>query len=147
MNGLEFIIKNEYNDWIYQILRNLSFENYIWKIDEDDVYYNNDFLFDKDFYNNDEFFRIIKGKNYYTVFCNIQLYSDIKDCITIDVPTDFINSKCELILLITDNIFVEVYSKNEDNLNMIKDNLKLIGIKNVKKKNIMDRCTMYARGE
>lgn len=119
----------------------------LWKITEDDVIYENDSLFDEEIYNSYEFNNIIKDKKYYTIFCNIQLYKKDSKITDINSVEDFLNSDCELILLITDNIFAEVYSKKEEYKKQILRNLEEIGIKDIKEKDIYNRKTMFAHGD
>lgn len=76
-----------------------------------------------DKYSNLEFKKIISQESYYTVFTNIKLYEK-EDNVIIRSHADFLRSSCILILLITDNIFVEIYSKNEDVLKTIHENAK-----------------------
>lgn len=72
-----------------------------------------------------------------------------KDSIINEIKTinDFYKSDCELILLVTDNIYVEVYSKNEDYLSIIKNNLLKAGITKWEYKDIDKRLSMYAHGD
>lgn len=85
---------------------------------------NNGFLFpqEKNILTNMEFIDIISQESYYVVFANIKLYKKIDDGIIINTYKDFLKSSCLLILLITDNEFVEIYSKNKDILEKIYDN-------------------------
>lgn len=120
--GIMFKIPNEYGNYLKQILNGIDSNNYIWKIKEDEIYINGDNnLFETKKYTNDEFKNIISQDNYYTIFANIELY-EIEDKIAINNYADFLKSSCILILLITDNEFVEVYSKNIDILTAIYRN-------------------------
>lgn len=127
--GIKFKIINEYGDYLKKIFNNINNSNYIWKIEEDEIYVsdtknNNGFLFpqEKNILTNMEFIDIISQESYYVVFANIKLYKKIDDGIIINTYKDFLKSSCLLILLITDNEFVEIYSKNKDILEKIYDN-------------------------
>ena len=123
--GIEFKILNEHGNYLKQILNNINREDYMWKITEDEVYITNgmDYLFPQDgtTLSNAEFIGIISQESYYTVFVNIKLYIK-EDSILINNYDDFIKSSCILVLLITDNEFVEVYSKDMNILNTIYNN-------------------------
>ena len=56
------------------------------------------------------------------MFANIQIYRKQDEVEDIETYSDFINSKCQLVLFITDNEFVDIYSKNENWLNTIYQN-------------------------
>lgn len=126
--GIKFRILNEYGNYIKQILNNIDSANYIWKIAEDEVYVsdnniNNGFLFpqEKEILTNTEFMNIISQESYYTVFVNIKLYEK-EDEVSINNYEDFLKSICILVLFITDNEFVEIYSKDENILKVIYEN-------------------------
>ena len=127
--GIEFNIPNEYGNFLEQILKQINLDEYIWKIEEDEIYINNnrksndndDNLFKKSIYKNEDFKRIIEQKDYYIIFANIKLYVK-QDNIIINTYKDFIESLCILILLVTDSKFVEIYSKYENILDKIYNN-------------------------
>lgn len=151
MKGLEFLIENKSSNILHKILNNLPSQNCIWQVTEDEVYkkeYDLNFLnfFEKKVYNNEDFKKCIK-KECYPVFCNIQMYKDNSIINEIQTVDDFYNSNCEMIILITDNIFVEIYSKKEKYISIIKDNLKKTGILNWKYKDINERTSMSAYGD
>jgi len=77
----------------------------------------NDFLFERELYSDEEFKKAISNEHY-AISVNIQLYQEYDDTFIYNY-NDFLNSNCLLILLITDNKFVEIYSKNEKFLNII----------------------------
>lgn len=146
MKGICFLINNEYDRYIYKILKGISSKENIWFVEETDVWKKDSKpLFDKNVYSNNEFFDIIK-EQYYVIFCNVKLYKHVSDISAIETVDDFLKCNCELILLVTDNVYVEVYSKCEEYLNIIKDNLANLGI-SLEQKDIQTRRTMYAQGD
>lgn len=127
IKGIEFKIPNEYDKYLGKILEKVNDNNYIWKIEEDEIYLeqnennNNENLFQNNRYSNVEFQERIFSQKYYMIFANIKMYLE-EDNIEINIYEDFIKSKCILILLVTDNEFVEVYSKDQDILDIIYKN-------------------------
>lgn len=120
--GMKFKIPNEYGNYLKQILDKIDSDNYTWKIEEAEVYkVELTDLFTMDKYSNYDFKKIISQDRYYTVFTNIKLYEK-EDKTIIRNYEDFLNSTCILILLVTDNIFVEIYSKSENILKIIYEN-------------------------
>ncbi len=79
--------------------------------------------FDKESYSNREFKKLVEDGTYYPVFANIQIYRTQDEIEDIQTYEEFISSKCQLILLITDNEFVDIYTKNEKWLNTIYQNV------------------------
>ncbi len=120
--GMKFKIPNEYGNYLKQILDKIDSDNYTWKIEETEVYkVELTDLFTMDKYSNYDFKKIISQDRYYTVFTNIKLYEK-EDKTIIRNYENFLNSTCILILLVTDNIFVEIYSKSENILKIIYEN-------------------------
>ena len=123
MIGVKFKIENEYDNIFYKIFKNIDFHEYDWNIVEDEIYsQTGKNYFDKAHYLNDEFQKLIEYGIYYPVFANIQIYRKQDEVEDIETYSDFINSKCQLVLFITDNEFVDIYSKNENWLNTIYQN-------------------------
>ena len=123
MIGIKFKVPNTYDNILYKILNNILCENCVWKIDEDEVLdENNNFLFDNEIYSDIEFNKIIRSEKYYPIFLNLQLYNNDGIMSNIVDYKDFINSDCKLILFIVDNIYVEIYSKDEYYLKLIEKN-------------------------
>lgn len=125
MLGIKFKIPNIYDISLFKILNNIYIKNYFWKISEDEVLTeNNKSFFEENFYTSSIFRNFISKEKYYPIFLNLQLYKEWESLNKnkINNYNEFLNSDCELILFITDNEFVEIYSKNPKYLNTIYDN-------------------------
>lgn len=148
MKGIRFKIENEYDNIFYKIFKNIDFNEYNWNIVEDEIYIlGGEFCFEKDCYPNKEFQNIAQFEKYYPVFANIQVYGKVDEVEDIQIYQDFINSKCQLILFITDNEFVDIYSKNEDWLNVIYQNAienNFSNIRYIEDENFKIRCHFSA---
>ena len=135
---------------LYNILKNSTPNDHMWKILENESYLinkENNFspFLNKVYYNKMDFEKEIE-KEAYIMFINLQLYPNIKEDIEICSPNDFINSTCKAILIITDNIFCDIFVKSKKIFNSILSNImeskltySLISIE--KRKNL------YAHGE
>ena len=132
MLAIKFKIPNEYDFILSKIFNNIELDNCLWKIaEEETLSYNSDTFFDKDLYTSSEFKEKIDSKEQYIIFLNIQLYK--KNCNIGEIKTyeDFLKSDCELILFVTDNTFVQIYSKNDNLLKGIEKNVLLNDFKDV----------------
>lgn len=123
MIGIKFKIKDEYNIFLDMILSHIGSDNFKWIIVESEVYTKNGLeLFDKTIYSNDEFKKLVKSENYYTVFSNVQLYNAEDEVCEIGNYEEFLKSKCILVAFITDSSFVEIYAKDMELLKILKTN-------------------------
>ena len=124
MLGIKFEIENEYSNFLEKILEDIGIDVTIPE--------NGMNIFLDDIYSNDEFQKMIGIKRYYTVFANIQLYDKSINLIDINTYEDFMNSDCQLILFVTDNIFVDIYANNDEMLDKIYQNAKKYNFDNMK---------------
>lgn len=123
MISIKFEIPNNYDIILYKIFEDLDLSNSIIKIcDEEVINENNDDFFEKTLYSFSEFQKKILETKCYPIFLNLQVYDLKYDSIDIENYDDFLKSNCQLILFITDNTFVEIYSKNIKALESIKKN-------------------------
>jgi hypothetical protein len=126
MIGIEIKKETSYEQVIYDLLKNIEFNNYEWVISQYEIIFEND-------NNNDDIPVCLSGKqikklikdsgNYYVLFLNLQVYQKKSNFSKIESYNDFINSSCELIILFSDNSFIEIYFKSDYLKNIIIKNL------------------------
>lgn len=119
--GMEFKLKTGYEKVLYNILKNINFSNYQWEIVQEEIIYENNterhlpsHLSGKEFEK-----EISDNGNYYVISLNLQAYPIGSQISHIETYDDFLNSDCELILLFSDNEFIEVYTKRTGELDGI----------------------------
>ena len=71
---------------------------------------------------------------------NLQIYNTENYKSPINDYEQFLNSDCQLVLFITDNVDVEIYSKNEEWLRLIENNVVNFGFK--KSELIIDKTSV-----
>lgn len=127
MIGWSFRIPNKYGHVLSQIFHGIPIEKFTWRIDEDDIFTTLDkevcCLFSSPTLNGIEFKEKISLPSYYTFFAKLQAYPNTKNIQELITFEDYMNSSCELIVLITDGEFTEVYAKNQSYLEKIKENI------------------------
>ena len=95
-------------------------EQYVWKISEDQVYLRRKILFLSEVLNGQNFKETISCPSYYAVFANLQAYPIGSEFNELNSYEDFLKSSCEIAMFICDNIFVDIYVKDENIINTIK---------------------------
>lgn len=124
IRGISFQTPNGYFGVFADITKNIEINRKFWFILDDQIYhrFDGESFFESDKYNGDDFEKKISDRNYYVYFANIQAFPTEKDFVGINTYDDFHNSKCEIIILIIDSYFVDVYAKDENTIEKIKLN-------------------------
>lgn len=133
MIGLDIKVKNGYNNYLYKIFNGIDLSNYLWEINTDEIYYDEDGqkkeqLFGTDIIGGKEFVKYISKNSYYIIFADIKAYpfnnenSLGNEHVKINTLDDFLNSNCQIVLLCTDCTFIEFYCKDRDILDKVYNN-------------------------
>lgn len=136
MIGIETKYESSYGKLIYELLKGIDFNDYKFEVVQQEIICsskNDDILFSKISIGTEFINEINCDENYYVLEFNLRIYplkSEIKE---IENYSDYVNSECEFMLLISDNEYIEVYSKNNYLLNVIIENLKSKNINYIEK--------------
>ncbi len=127
MIGLDIRVRNEYSNYLYKILDGIDFLSYVWEVNYEDFLYheNGDIkqvFFPTSVLNGVEFFKCISRDSYYMIFADIKAYPLGSERSEIKTYNDFVESNCEVILLCTDSMFIEFYSKKRNVLDRVYNN-------------------------
>ena len=134
IRGIKFKIPNKWGYILKDILKDISLENYIVKINEDnEIWIENDKqLLEEKIIEGEKFSKLISKNLYYTIFANMHIYEKESKISNIKTYEQFLKSDCEIIILIIDSIDVCIYVKNKEILNRIELNVKENKFKNIK---------------
>lgn len=135
IRGIKFKVPTDCKKIFDLILNNIDISKYYWtNIERENQVFllneSNDFLFEKSQYSGIEFEMLIRNNEYYAVFVKLQACKT-DACKEIITYSDFLNSDCEMIILITDEIFIDIYVKNSDDLERIKSNAEMNSFLNI----------------
>lgn len=148
MIGLDFEVKNEYNNYLNKILNGINLFNYVWELNDDDFIYSENGELKEDFFgadvlNAEEFTKCISRDSYYMIFADIKAYPIGSERIEIKTFKDFLISNCVMIILCTDSGFIEFYCKEKEILDNVYTNCINNGFEKVAYKSAADvseRC-------
>jgi len=126
--GISFEVPNEYGKILGAITTNVDVEKYFWynveafdQTFKQDITPPGDFLFKKETYNGHEFIDIINSHEYYTVFSKLQAYLKEAHYREINTYDEYINSDCEILIIIVDCIFVDIFAKDVGVLKKVEE--------------------------
>lgn len=142
IRGISFEIPNNYDNYLFQILGKTGVEKFVWNLVEDDIHRKDYNVHDK---NDHEFLFVddeieldgaklknrIKESKYLSLFVNLQAFHHKNKVEIIETYDSFLKSDCQLILLVTDCIYVNVYVKSSVILEQIKQNAKKRNFQNI----------------
>lgn len=131
MIGIRFEIPNEWNNYLSLIFKDVNDKTFNWLISDEEIYladYSD--LFKESIYKNDTFKEVITNDKYYLISGNILAFksSNFKD---INTYEDFQNSDCEILVVVVDSYYVDVYVKNDKILEQIRNNVINSKFKNI----------------
>ena len=120
MRRLSFEIPNEYGQYLFDILNAFDFKQYFWKTGGEEAYFiENDELSTPLFpkphvYTGEAFYKRISERDYYVIFADLKAFNDPLHVKEISTYEEFLNSKCEFVLLLVDCSYVTIYAKNPE---------------------------------
>jgi len=132
MIGISFEIPNNYGSYIKDIFKGLKLEDYYWNVFDSevlDLQGNNLFL--NNVYNSN-ILNFINDENYYLIFTNFQGYKCKNSVNNIKSYSEFLKSDCEIIMVIVDSVYVDIFVKSSKTLNTIRKNAFDNGYMNIK---------------
>lgn len=129
--GVRFQIPNEYGKFIANILEPIDCTHFSWRADfHTEIWKCTDGKLDEELFpnpvvNGDEFYDLINNNIYYMIFATIKAFSKKgSSSIRIDTYKDFIASECEIIMLVADCSYTDVYCKDVLLIEKLYDNAK-----------------------
>lgn len=143
MIGLDIKVKNGYSDYLNKLFSGIDLFNYVWEINTDDFLYSENGevkgnFFGADVLNAEEFIKCISRDSYYMIFADIKAYPLDSERIEIKTLEDFLRSSCEIVLLCTDSIYIEFYSKSKEILDKAYNNCKGSNFEKIEFKSVKD---------
>lgn len=134
--GIRFHVPNEYGHVLNEILERVPIQDYIWKVDLEDIfpspYINNFNLFSQKLLMGNEFIQsLTTSPPYYICFLKLLAFPTKNDVQTITTFTGLFQSSCKLAIFFTDAIFVEIYSMDILILNQLNENAQKYGYQDI----------------
>jgi hypothetical protein len=127
--GITFEIPNEHGKILGNILKTFNAEIFNWYIGGEESYFIQndtlgDALFDQEIYGMDG--RVLKelleNNEYYILFANFKAFPKEKEIINVQTYEEFLNSDCQLVLLVVDCVYATIYCKDQGKLEALCHN-------------------------
>ena len=66
--------------------------------------------------------KLIKDNIYYLIFVDLKAYPKGEEVVDIETYEEFKESKCEVVVLVADGDYIQIYAKNQEEIEMIYEN-------------------------
>lgn len=149
MLGYKFEIEENCNNFLNVLLSNINLNKYYVFIKEDEIIpdsissLDDNSLFRNSVYKYLDFSKELESKKYQSIFMRIDFSKSDISKEEISSPKEYLQSSIEMLIIVTDSIYGEVYCKNQGILSKILVNLRNSkSFKEIKKVNIGNRKTL-----
>ena len=130
IRGLFLLAQNKCGFILRDILKNTNINGLVWDIGYAEVFsmnQNNDAQeanrFSKGAMTSEELMKQAqRSPEYYPLFGEFKAFTSKESITSIDTYSDFVDSDCQLIILIADAIYIDIYAKDKETLEQIKKN-------------------------
>lgn len=122
----EYDVSKIGNRFLHTILNKVDVSKYVWNVNFDDIYLvpckGNDYLFHSKILEGTVFFESISLAQYVVIQCNLQAFPTMDSVTDLNTYLDYQKSKCQLVVVVTDNRYVGILSKDERTIQQIHKN-------------------------
>lgn len=135
--GIFLLAPNGYGKILANILDGIPINSFFWKVEHVEAYSGNadmhsDNRFDTAPMTGNDFFNTInEDPNYLLMFGEFSAFYKESDIVEIKTYDDFIESNCQLLILVADTTFFEIYAKDLATIEKIKQNAEKLDYEKV----------------
>ncbi|MCA1032879.1 DUF2691 family protein [Bacillus timonensis] len=129
LRGISFEIPNKYGTYLADMLKPIDITTFNWLNQNEEAYIITDGQFDKALFSEVEndmdgslLDKRIKDNQYYVIFADLKAFPKGKEVNNIKTYEDFLDSNCELVLLVVDSVYSTIYCKDKEKLKLLYKN-------------------------
>jgi hypothetical protein len=147
--GISFRTPNEQGSLIYEVMKSVDFSLYNWHIGGDEVYVIDEgeiseSLFNQQILDGSDLIEIIRNNIYSVIFIELKAFAKNTTITEIASYENFMDSECEIVMLVADCNYVDIYCKDTQLIENLLINAKMHGYENIEYIDENDtRTSMY----
>ena len=128
MRGISFEIPNCYGRYLFEILDKIEITEFIWRIGGGEAYYveanklDTSLLPSGSIVDGKTLQNIISKQDYYLIFADLKGFTKEEDVKEIETYKEFLESKCQFVLLVVDSSWIYIYSKDPGIIKQLHSN-------------------------
>lgn len=126
--GISFEIPNKYGKWIEEMLKPIDITAFDWKIGSGESYKVIDGRLGEELFSSErsviegtELNNRINANQYYIISAELQTFPK-NAVVRVETFEEFMASNCQLVLLVVDSIYVTIYCKNQETIELLNKN-------------------------
>ena len=129
IRGIFILTQSKYGFILSELLEGVDIRDYVWAIDHKEVYSpDTDHRFDQETLCGESFAEAINTPPEYLLHMGeFKAFQKESDMVKVETYSDFISSNCQIIILVADSRFIDIYAKDISVLEIIKENANKYG--------------------
>ncbi|MEK4579149.1 DUF2691 family protein [Bacillus sp. FSL R12-0074] len=127
--GIFVDIPNEYDNLLWKVLKPIDITSFDWQVENEESYFILPDGLGPELFSEDnkvmsglELKKLIKDNIYYLIFADLKAYPKGEEVVDIETYEEFKESKCEVVVLVADGDYIQVYAKNQEEIEMMYEN-------------------------
>ncbi|AJH22348.1 hypothetical protein S3E15_00177 [Bacillus mycoides] len=127
--GIFVDIPNENDNLLWKVLKPIDITSFDWRVENEESYFilpdglgTELFSEDNKVMSGLELKKLIKDNIYYLIFADLKAYPKGEEVVDIETYEEFKESKCKVVVLVADGDYIQVYAKNQEEIEMMYEN-------------------------
>lgn len=127
--GITVDIPNENDNLLWKVLKPIDISSFDWWVGSEESYLVargglDEALFPEEpsVVEGSDLKRLFKDNIYYVIFADLKAYPKGEEVVDIETYEEFKESKCEVVVLVADGDYIQVYAKNQEEIEMMYEN-------------------------
>ncbi|HHT7152959.1 hypothetical protein BK718_06990 [Bacillus thuringiensis serovar andalousiensis] len=127
--GIFVDIPNEYSNVLWKVLNPIDITEFDWRVRDEESYLIARGELDEALFPEEPSVveglalkKLVKDNIYYLIFADLKAYPKGEKTIDIETFEEFKESKCEVVVLVADGEYIQIYAKNQEEIEMMYEN-------------------------
>ncbi|WP_454016028.1 DUF2691 family protein [Bacillus sp. Marseille-Q7846] len=127
--GIFVEVSNEYDNLLWKVLKPINIASFNWRVGNEEFYLIARGGLDEALFPEEpsvveglDLKNLVEGNIYYLIFADLKAYPKGEIAIDIETYEEFKESKCEVVVLVADGDYIQIYVKDQEAIEMMYEN-------------------------
>ncbi|MCU4989567.1 DUF2691 family protein [Bacillus cereus] len=127
--GIFVEVSNEYDNLLWKVLKPINIASFNWRVGNEESYLIARVGLDEVLFPEEpsvveglDLKNLVEGNIYYLIFADLKAYPKGEIAIDIETYEEFKESKCEVVVLVADGDYIQIYVKDQEAIEMMYEN-------------------------